>query len=742
MGDKSGKKPLLSISILISGREEMKKCLESLHYFKDAFPCEVVLVDTGCNAEQRALAERYADKIIDFEWCDDFSAARNAGMKATEGEWFLYLDDDEWFDNPKEIVAFFLSGEYKNYNSGTYVIRNYRDMEGIMHNDSYGSRLVKRRPDIRFVGRIHEYLDPFPGPRKVFSDFAHHYGYAYQDEASAKRHSERNIEPLLKLVREEPGKNRWVLQLAQEYSSINEHEKAVDVCIKGLAEHKKRLTPSTVIEPPYLGAVYAYLITSLDSLGRYEEGIEWVEKAMAEPPLRLDVMKPTMAFYCVAGARIYAQMKEYKKCHEYFSRYMAYRREFGDNRDVIELGSSGIISELFGESIFYGAVLLCLESVIRMEDTALAEEAFYSMDWSDKRLLEQGKSEQRMLDGCCNVPYHPLWTKIMQTLVSREGAAKEMYTVFLTTEMGYKQEGDIGKISRLRHLVSEIAYDHHYILYTKILWENQKIKGIDECAASEEKIRELFAELFEKYPDKLPGIRKEVWDVAEYLNISMEDKLLKVDYRTWKDALEEWCREASIEGLQQWEKRIKSWKTAEDIRYGIFNIKCAEGYLFHYQKEGQGIVQWEDALGKYADSVLNFYRPLYRESVYEEVPENLPEEMWIALHLKNLRECRQKNDDKGALLALRRCIGVSLVLEKALEAYAEVLKKEIQKRDREAEKARQELKVLVTSLKAAARMQIEREEYRTAKEILLQIQSCVPEDEEVQEMIRQTETLM
>ena len=133
---------------------------------------------------------------------------------------------------------------------------------------------------------------------------------------------------------------------------------------------------------------------------------------------------------------------------------------------------------------------------------------------------------------------------------------------------------------------------------------------------------------------------------------------------------------------------------------------------------------------------------MYRESVYEEVPENLPEEMWIALHLKNLRECRQKNDDKGALLALRRCIGVSLVLEKALEAYAEVLKKEIQKRDREAEKARQELKVLVTSLKAAARMQIEREEYRTAKEILLQIQSCVPEDEEVQEMIRQTETLM
>ena len=40
-----------------------------------------LLVDTGCNAEQRALAEKYADKIIDFIWCNDFAAARNAGLK-------------------------------------------------------------------------------------------------------------------------------------------------------------------------------------------------------------------------------------------------------------------------------------------------------------------------------------------------------------------------------------------------------------------------------------------------------------------------------------------------------------------------------------------------------------------------------------------------------------------------------------------------------------------------------------
>ena len=38
---------LLSISMLISGREEMRKSLDSLLYFKNAFPTEIILVDTN-----------------------------------------------------------------------------------------------------------------------------------------------------------------------------------------------------------------------------------------------------------------------------------------------------------------------------------------------------------------------------------------------------------------------------------------------------------------------------------------------------------------------------------------------------------------------------------------------------------------------------------------------------------------------------------------------------------------------
>ena len=215
---------VLSISMLVSGREEMKKSLDSLHYFTEAFPCEIILVDTGCSPEQRALAEKYADKIVDFEWCNDFAAARNAGLKEARGEWFMYLDDDEWFDNPQQIVSFFTSGEYKNYKCASYAQRNYMDFQGAQYEDAYPSRMIKLGPRTRFFGKIHEFLDPYELPKKVFTDFVHHYGYVFQNEEDRKKHAYRNIKPLLELRREHPGEPRWICQLAQEYFMLSDYE--------------------------------------------------------------------------------------------------------------------------------------------------------------------------------------------------------------------------------------------------------------------------------------------------------------------------------------------------------------------------------------------------------------------------------------------------------------------------------------------------------------------------------------
>ena len=100
---KTDKKPVLSISLLVSnGRTDtIRKCMESLVPLRRAIPSELIVVDTGCTDGSVEIAREYADQVVNFTWCNDFAAARNAGLCKCSGEWFLFLDDDEWFEDDK-----------------------------------------------------------------------------------------------------------------------------------------------------------------------------------------------------------------------------------------------------------------------------------------------------------------------------------------------------------------------------------------------------------------------------------------------------------------------------------------------------------------------------------------------------------------------------------------------------------------------------------------------------------------
>ena len=44
-------------------------------------------------------------EIFQFEWCDDFAAARNFGLEKARGDWLLILDADEVL-TPKGWLVF------------------------------------------------------------------------------------------------------------------------------------------------------------------------------------------------------------------------------------------------------------------------------------------------------------------------------------------------------------------------------------------------------------------------------------------------------------------------------------------------------------------------------------------------------------------------------------------------------------------------------------------------------------
>ncbi len=324
----------LSISVLVSDRRNtLGRCLNSLLPLLRELDSELIIVYTGKEEQTLEIAKRYTDRIVPFEWCDDFAKARNAGLERARGEWFLYLDDDEWFENVEEILQFFKSGEYLNYNSASYLVRNYMDWEGEKYVDASVGRMVRRLPDTRFEFPIHECLVPFEHPNKKLHAFVHHYGYVKVGRETSR--FERNVPLLLQGLKENPKSSHFCMQLAQEYRNGREYEKAVYYCRKGLmlAQNEK-----TVFLSELWMMVNLPVFLSLD--GKSKQALKEAEKLLRSPRMT-DLVS---VYLYIILVNVCCDLKEYWKGIEYVQRYHTAMEYLHEHPESIEGQSTSELS--------------------------------------------------------------------------------------------------------------------------------------------------------------------------------------------------------------------------------------------------------------------------------------------------------------------------------------------------------------------------------------------------------------
>ena len=80
----------------------LARCLDSIKNAVD----EIIIVDTGSVDKTKLIAREYTENIYDFEWINDFSAARNFAFSKAAMDYQMWLDADDIF--PAEQLDSFL----------------------------------------------------------------------------------------------------------------------------------------------------------------------------------------------------------------------------------------------------------------------------------------------------------------------------------------------------------------------------------------------------------------------------------------------------------------------------------------------------------------------------------------------------------------------------------------------------------------------------------------------------------
>ncbi|MGL4818791.1 MAG: tetratricopeptide repeat-containing glycosyltransferase family 2 protein, partial [Bacilli bacterium] len=152
-------KKLATISLCMIVKNEelvLERCLSSVRDIVD----EIIVVDTGSTDKTKEIAATFADRLLDFEWVDDFAAARNFAFRQAKSDWILWLDADDYLRAEEREQWLTLKGILNDHIDAVrlpYVLST--DAEGNTLYSIVRNRLVRRARGFQWIGVVHEFLD-------------------------------------------------------------------------------------------------------------------------------------------------------------------------------------------------------------------------------------------------------------------------------------------------------------------------------------------------------------------------------------------------------------------------------------------------------------------------------------------------------------------------------------------------------------------------------------------------------
>lgn len=205
------------------------------------YGCEIVVVDTGSTDRTVELARQFTDRIYHFDWCDDFSAAKNYAMAKASHDWILSLDCDEYVEKIDRKALQRCMERYPA-SAGRILIRNRFTENGQTAFEQVRVSRFVHRKYYHFEGAVHEQLVPktadrtarsqkyvYPAPITVL-----HVGYDCSEEEMLQK-CRRNITLLEKELQAQGADPYLYFQLGQSYRRLHDYENAVRYFDLGLA---------------------------------------------------------------------------------------------------------------------------------------------------------------------------------------------------------------------------------------------------------------------------------------------------------------------------------------------------------------------------------------------------------------------------------------------------------------------------------------------------------------------------
>lgn len=145
----------ISVCMIVKNEEKLlRRCLDSLTGLYD----ELVIVDTGSTDKTKEIAWEYTNEVYDFEWVNDFAAARNFAFSKCSKDYIYTVDADEILDMENmekfRVLKGYLDPKYEIVKMWYLTPLDFNEANGF--EKEYRPKLFKRLRSWTWIDPVHE----------------------------------------------------------------------------------------------------------------------------------------------------------------------------------------------------------------------------------------------------------------------------------------------------------------------------------------------------------------------------------------------------------------------------------------------------------------------------------------------------------------------------------------------------------------------------------------------------------
>ncbi|MDR1658157.1 MAG: glycosyltransferase [Deltaproteobacteria bacterium] len=225
---------------------------------------EIVVVDTGSSDCTPEIAAGYGVKVAYLRWTNDFSAARNHGLRLMTTDYILWLDAD----NSLSLADLGKIRDRLDFEPRVLLATEVVVPQG---DRLWQKRVFPNHPEALFVGSIHEQLS-HPDHWPVWDSGAEIRHWGYSDAAAARSKGHRNLQLLISAPETAAGEFYYLYQTGRTLFNLKYLKEADDYLTR--AAYEPLELAETEINPALWSHAMILLSQTKVKLGKYAQAEE------------------------------------------------------------------------------------------------------------------------------------------------------------------------------------------------------------------------------------------------------------------------------------------------------------------------------------------------------------------------------------------------------------------------------------------------------------------------------------